>query len=136
MDGENKCKHSLTQADHCMNCGIKVMERDERVCGTCKYYRPYSMRIGTCLKKLMGVPHNMHVTYVITEGTCWEDTEDARRAIVTISRQCGFTETMSQIYQGRLNQEIRANRKIWWPWTWWDLMISILRRFKRNGQSS
>ncbi len=71
-----ECTHFITIArkgqkgSWCQACGMKIYDVDERQCKDCADYRQV---IGgsVCLKHLMGVTPDMHVTYLIDEGSCW-----------------------------------------------------------------
>ena len=70
-DAKDGCSHSWTQNSVCMHCGTKVYAVDPRPCSGCaSYSRLLSGSI--CRKHLMGVSADMHVTFKITEGTCFE----------------------------------------------------------------
>lgn len=72
-----ECQHTVTQgrADSkgywCTNCGKKIYAIDERECSGCKH-RSRLPKGSICKKHLMVVVPQMHVTYKIAEGTCWE----------------------------------------------------------------
>jgi len=73
---KTECEHIWTQGREgqnglwCGNCGVKVFEVDERGCGGCEHYRRL-FDGSICKKHLMGVTKTMHVTYKISEGSCW-----------------------------------------------------------------
>jgi hypothetical protein len=56
----------------CEACGIKVYGVEPRECQGCRWYRRLSDG-SICRKHLMAVTPTMHVTFALTEGTCWTD---------------------------------------------------------------
>ena len=71
-----ECRHIVTQGKKgmkgswCVDCGIKVYELEDRECKDCKHYFKNITGAG-CVKHLMRVVPDMHVTYKIKEGTCF-----------------------------------------------------------------
>lgn len=55
----------------CIDCGVKVYERETRECQGCKHYFSNVGYTG-CRKHLMAVTPGMKVNYKIIQGTCWE----------------------------------------------------------------
>jgi len=66
------CKHTITVGGSCRDCGVKVYDIETRECSGCKHASP---NIGwwICRKHLMSIAHDMHVTYKISEGSCFEE---------------------------------------------------------------
>jgi hypothetical protein len=56
----------------CVNCDTKVYDLESRQCNECIHFKAIPYNIPICKKKLMGVTTDMHVTYKVTEGTCFE----------------------------------------------------------------
>jgi len=71
------CKHMITQGKEnelgswCVNCGEKVLEVEWRVCRHCVHFKATDT-IPICTKKFMAVLPDMHVTYYVKDGSCWE----------------------------------------------------------------
>lgn len=73
----DECKHTITRGRHgekgswCVQCGEKIYAVDERECKECLHYsRLYTGSI--CKWHMMAVAPTMHVTFNISQGTCWE----------------------------------------------------------------
>lgn len=71
------CAHTVTQSrgcgsgSWCCACGVKVYAVDERECQHCaSHKRLWDGSI--CRRHLMRVAPAMHVTYKISEGSCFE----------------------------------------------------------------
>ena len=73
----DNCKHTVTQGRDgekgfwCVNCGVKVFEVEARSCGNCKHIRE-AFRGFYCGHHRMNVSRQMHVTYKVIEGTCFD----------------------------------------------------------------
>ena len=72
------CNHTVTQgreghrgSSWCVACGEKVSEVDSRECQGCGFSRKL-LTGWVCKKHLMAISPDMHVTFNISEGTCWE----------------------------------------------------------------
>jgi hypothetical protein len=74
---KEECRHIWTKSrsgvkgSWCTDCGQQIYAVDDRECRDCKHYS----RLPTgsvCSKHLMVVTPDMHVTFKIAEGTCWE----------------------------------------------------------------
>lgn len=71
------CRHIVSQArpgeagTWCISCGEKVLDVDHRECRDCAHYR---VVVGgsVCRRHLMAVVPEMHVTYQIIDGSCFE----------------------------------------------------------------
>jgi len=80
------CKHIITRGrkgekgSWCVDCGLKIYDVDSRTCDGCVHYRRLPNG-SICRKHLMSVSASMHVTFKITEGTCWSpiDAPDSKR---------------------------------------------------------
>jgi len=87
------CKHMITQGREneqgswCVNCGEKVLEVEWRVCRHCVHFKATDT-IPICTKKLMAVLPDMHVTYYVKDGSCWEATHLTPRALDAAYCQC------------------------------------------------
>ena len=55
----------------CVDCGEKVLEIDTRECQHCESARKL-LDGWICHKHLMSVSPDMHVTFKVSEGSCWE----------------------------------------------------------------
>jgi hypothetical protein len=72
------CNHTSTQGrdgekgSWCVDCGEKVYEVDKRECKDCEHFFSRPLNYSGCRKHLMAVTPDMHVTFKITDGTCWE----------------------------------------------------------------
>jgi hypothetical protein len=70
------CTHMTTQGRQgergswCCACGIKVYAVDERTCDGCAHAQ-HLIGGWICNRHLMTIVPNMHVTYRISEGSCW-----------------------------------------------------------------
>ena len=86
IDQNAKCKHIATQGREgetgswCLECGEKVLEVETRVCRDCAHFQQFEFLLQPlvnvppyCKKKQMSVMENLHVTYHIAEGTCFEE---------------------------------------------------------------
>ena len=78
------CKHRVTRGregysgDWCDACGGKVHDVDPRSCKDCAHFRDKGAgQIPICFKHLMGVSRMMHVTYKVSEGSCFSLVQDA-----------------------------------------------------------
>lgn len=58
----------------CTSCGEKRFDVDDRQCGGCKHYSSHG-RTGICRHHLMYVSPEMHVTYKVSEGSCFSPAE-------------------------------------------------------------
>ena len=89
-----KCGSYITQGragekgSWCVECGTKVFDVDDRVCGDCIHFIPSTDALGlsgvsgVCGQHLMRVTACMHVTYQISEGSCWKDKQDVPRGLM------------------------------------------------------
>lgn len=73
------CNHMVTQGrdnefgSWCVNCGEKILEVDWRPCRHCVHFNDKANDTPPiCTKKLMAVLPDMHVTYYVKDGSCWE----------------------------------------------------------------
>lgn len=79
------CKHTVTQGraggsgSWCTTCGEKVYEVEIRKCQACSHYRK-NLAGSACMKHLMGVTADMHVTFEISKGSCFEPKAQALEA--------------------------------------------------------
>lgn len=77
------CKHTITQGrigengSWCKECGEKIYSVDHRECQDCSFSEKL---IGgwICSKHLMGVAPDMHVTFKISEGSCFQLRTDSQ----------------------------------------------------------
>ena len=65
--------HEGEKGSWCVKCGKKVMDVESRPCKECKYHKR-DIHGSSCSKLLMSVYPEMHVTYKVDEGTCFEVT--------------------------------------------------------------
>jgi hypothetical protein len=71
------CNHPWTQGrkgergSWCSDCGVKVYEVDNRVCGDCAHSSKLFVGGTICNKHLMRVTPDMNVTFKLADGTCW-----------------------------------------------------------------
>ena len=84
VDGSHamSCTHIMTQGrkgetgSWCVDCGIKVYAVDERECQGCQHSK--NLLDGwICSQHLMRITADMHVTFKIANGTCFEAREAA-----------------------------------------------------------
>lgn len=72
-----KCKHIITtgkrgeKGSWCKSCGLKVWDVDHRECKDCQHFFR-SIGYTGCRKHLMAVLPDMHVTFNIEKGSCFE----------------------------------------------------------------
>jgi hypothetical protein len=72
------CKHTITRGREgqngswCIECGEKILGVDERECQNCTYAEKLLVGGWICNKKLMSILPDMHVTFKISEGSCFE----------------------------------------------------------------
>ena len=72
-----KCPHTITKGNAggvgswCIDCDEKIYNVDDRECKDCIHFFKLLNYTG-CKRHLMAVIPEMHVTYKIEEGTCWE----------------------------------------------------------------
>lgn len=79
------CKHMVTQGREgesgswCVKCGEKVLEVEKRICDHCIHFTIPSVPLAGsnlvppyCKKKMMTLCSGLHVTYHVSEGTCFE----------------------------------------------------------------
>jgi len=77
-----ECKHTMTRGREgesgswCNACGEKCLAVDDRECQDCNFAKKL---IGgwICNKHLMAISPDMHVTFKISEGTCWTSSNAA-----------------------------------------------------------
>jgi len=55
----------------CLTCGKKVLEVESRKCEGCKYCKFFTNH-HICTKHHMHIHPTMHVTYKVSEGSCFE----------------------------------------------------------------
>lgn len=71
-----ECKHTITQGREgqsgswCNACGEKVLDVDDSECRDCSHARKL-LTGWICNKHLMAISPDMHVTFKISEGSCW-----------------------------------------------------------------
>lgn len=71
------CSHCITETrigengSWCVACGEKIFDVDPRECQQCSHFVRLLDGV-VCNKKLMRVISTMHVTYPISEGSCFE----------------------------------------------------------------
>lgn len=76
------CYHTQTNSDnHCVKCGIQIMEVHDRPCCECVHSREL-FDGWVCSKKLMAISSKMHVSYFLVpgpgrEGLCFEEKIEA-----------------------------------------------------------
>ena len=81
QDTARDCTHMAQLFDHqghrgwfCEACGVTVHRVETRECQGCKHFVSFGMMSGSiCRSKLMAVTPDMHVTYRVVDGSCWED---------------------------------------------------------------
>jgi len=73
------CKHLATKGKDnengswCIDCGLKIYDVDINECQYCKHFKKLKIDNHTmCTKLLMAVLPDMHVTFKIVNGTCFE----------------------------------------------------------------
>lgn len=74
-----ECKHIVSRGrdgelgSWCVRCGVKVLEVEWRACKHCIHFMESDKHFfPRCKKKGMSVLPDLHVTYKVGEGTCWE----------------------------------------------------------------
>lgn len=82
----NACTHTITQGRQgesgswCVNCGEKIYAVEERVCSECEHHKRL-LGGSICAKHLMCVVPDMHVTFKLSEGTCWVPSTEQKSPI-------------------------------------------------------
>lgn len=72
------CEHMVTQGREgetgswCVKCGEKVLEVEIRACDECIFFTTLLSPPPICKKKMMSIISGMHVTYRVSDGTCFE----------------------------------------------------------------
>ena len=66
----SECHHTICRNNHCASCGLQIYAVDDRECGGCAHHKQLPDG-GICRKHLMACWRGMHVTYKVSEGTCW-----------------------------------------------------------------
>ena len=72
----SECTHTITQGRQgetgswCTHCGVKVFDVDAQECGDCASAKKL-VKGWICNRHMMAITTDMHVTFKISEGSCW-----------------------------------------------------------------
>jgi len=77
LEFSTSCRHIMSQGREgekgswCCACGVKVLDVEARQCSDCKQSQTIWGRT-ICNRHMMYVTPDMHVTFKVSEGSCWE----------------------------------------------------------------
>lgn len=68
------CRHIVTRAHCCVDCGVKVYDVETKPCGDCAHFSLWlgEACIGSCSSHLMTVTSGMFVTFKVKDGSCFK----------------------------------------------------------------